>query len=90
MRAALESDRSSRNYAALLGLSVSRALALFQRFRASALCRAALLIHEQKEIHPPKTPARNDCFAQSFRFTPEQAANMEEAKRSGNCGPRAQ
>ncbi len=32
----------------------------------------------------PKTPARDDYFAQSFRFTPEQAAILkEEAKRLG-------
>jgi hypothetical protein len=33
----------------------------------------------------PKTPARDDYFAQSFRFTPEQAALLkEEAKRLGS------
>ena len=33
----------------------------------------------------PKTPARDDYFAQSFRFTPEQTATIkEEAKRSGS------
>jgi hypothetical protein len=33
----------------------------------------------------PKTPARDDYFAQSFRFTPEQAATIkEEAKRLGS------
>src|SRR5260370_33257771 len=33
----------------------------------------------------PKTPARDDYFAQSFRFTPEQAAVLkEEAKRLGS------
>ncbi len=33
----------------------------------------------------PKTPARHDYFAQSFRFTPEQAATIkEEAKRLGS------
>jgi len=33
----------------------------------------------------PKTPARDDYFAQSFRFTPEQAATIkEEAKRVGS------
>ncbi len=33
----------------------------------------------------PKTPARDDYFAQSFRFTPEQAAVLkEEAKRVGS------
>jgi hypothetical protein len=33
----------------------------------------------------PKTPARDDYFAQSFRFTPEQAAIIkEEAKRLGS------
>ena len=33
----------------------------------------------------PKTPARDDYFAQSFRFTPEQAAILkEEAKRLGS------
>jgi hypothetical protein len=32
----------------------------------------------------PKTPARDDYFAQSFRFTPEQTAVIkEEAKRCG-------
>ncbi len=33
----------------------------------------------------PKTPARDDYFAQSFRFTPEQASTIkEEAKRLGS------
>jgi hypothetical protein len=33
----------------------------------------------------PKTPARDDYFAQSFRFTPEQAAVLkEEAIRLGS------
>lgn len=33
----------------------------------------------------PKTPARDDYFAQSFRFTPEQTAVIkEEAKRLGS------
>ncbi len=33
----------------------------------------------------PKTPARDVYFAQSFRFTPEQAAIIkEEAKRCGS------
>jgi len=33
----------------------------------------------------PKTPARDDYFAQSFRFTPEQATILkEEAKRLGS------
>jgi hypothetical protein len=33
----------------------------------------------------PRTPARDDYFAQSFRFTPEQAATIkEEAKRLGS------
>jgi hypothetical protein len=33
----------------------------------------------------PKTPARDDYFAQSFRFSPEQAATIkEEAKRLGS------
>ena len=33
----------------------------------------------------PKTPARDDYFTQSFRFTPEQAATLkEEAKRLGS------
>jgi hypothetical protein len=33
----------------------------------------------------PKTPARDDYFAQSFRFTPEQAATIkEEARRLGS------
>jgi hypothetical protein len=33
----------------------------------------------------PKTPARDDYFAQSFRFTPEQAAILkDEAKRLGS------
>jgi len=33
----------------------------------------------------PKTPARDDYFTQSFRFTPEQAAFLkEEAKRLGS------
>ena len=33
----------------------------------------------------PKTPARHDYLAQSFRFTPEQAAVLkEEAKRLGS------
>jgi len=33
----------------------------------------------------PKTPARDDYFAQSFRFTPDQAAVLkEEAKRLGS------
>jgi hypothetical protein len=33
----------------------------------------------------PKTPARDDYFAQSFRFTPEQTATIkEEAKRLGS------
>ncbi len=33
----------------------------------------------------PKTPARDDYFTQSFRFTPEQAAILkEEAKRLGS------
>jgi len=33
----------------------------------------------------PKTPARDDYFAQSFRFTPEQAAVLkEEAVRLGS------
>ncbi len=33
----------------------------------------------------PKTPARTDYLAQSFRFTPEQAAVLkEEAKRLGS------
>src|SRR5712692_10110585 len=33
----------------------------------------------------PKTPARDDYFTQSFRFTPEQAATIkEEAKRLGS------
>ena len=33
----------------------------------------------------PKTPARDDYFAQSFRFTPEQAAILkEEAQRLGS------
>ena len=33
----------------------------------------------------PKTPARDDYFTQSFRFTPEQAATIkEEAKRCGS------
>ena len=33
----------------------------------------------------PKTPGRDDYFAQSFRFTPEQAATIkEEAKRLGS------
>ncbi len=33
----------------------------------------------------PKTPARDDYFTQSFRFTPEQAAIIkEEAKRCGS------
>ncbi len=33
----------------------------------------------------PKTPARDDYFAQSFRFTPEQAATIkEEAKPLGS------
>ena len=32
----------------------------------------------------PKTPARDDYFAQSFRFTPEQASTIkEEAQRLG-------
>jgi hypothetical protein len=33
----------------------------------------------------PKTPARDDYFTQSFRFTPEQAAVLkEEAMRLGS------
>ena len=33
----------------------------------------------------PRTPARDDYFAQSFRFTPEQTATIkEEAKRLGS------
>lgn len=33
----------------------------------------------------PKTPARDDYFTQSFRFTPEQTAILkEEAKRLGS------
>jgi len=33
----------------------------------------------------PRTPARDDYFAQSFRFTPEQAAVLkEEAVRLGS------
>ena len=33
----------------------------------------------------PKTPARDDYFTQSFRFTPEQTAVIkEEAKRCGS------
>jgi len=33
----------------------------------------------------PKTPARDDYFTQSFRFTPEQATTIkEEAKRCGS------
>jgi len=33
----------------------------------------------------PRTPARGDYFAQSFRFTPEQAATIKEgAKRLGS------
>ena len=33
----------------------------------------------------PKTPARDDYFAQSFRFTPDQTATIkEEAKRLGS------
>lgn len=33
----------------------------------------------------PKTPARTDYLAQSFRFTPEQAAVLkEQAKRLGS------
>lgn len=33
----------------------------------------------------PKTPARDDCFTQSFRFTPEQVAILkEEASRLGS------
>ena len=33
----------------------------------------------------PKTPARDDYFEQSFRFTPEQAVTIkEEAKRLGS------
>src|SRR5262252_1052241 len=33
----------------------------------------------------PKTPARDDYFTQSFRFTPEQAAILkEEARRLGS------
>ena len=33
----------------------------------------------------PKTPARDDYFTQSFRFTPEQAAVLkEEAQRFGS------
>src|SRR5215475_10484797 len=33
----------------------------------------------------PRTPARDDYFAQSFRFTPEQAVTIkEEAKRLGS------
>ena len=33
----------------------------------------------------PKTPARDDYFAQSFRFMPEQAATIKaEAKRLGS------
>ena len=33
----------------------------------------------------PKTPVRDDYFAQSFRFTPEQTATIkEEAKRLGS------
>jgi hypothetical protein len=33
----------------------------------------------------PKTPARDDYFTQSFRFTPEQAAVIkEQAKRLGS------
>jgi hypothetical protein len=33
----------------------------------------------------PKTPARDDYFTQSFRFTPEQTATIkEEAKRLGS------
>src|SRR5262249_60092707 len=33
----------------------------------------------------PKTPARDDYFTQSFRFTPEQTAVIkEEAKRLGS------
>jgi hypothetical protein len=33
----------------------------------------------------PKTPARHDYLAQSFRFTPDQAAVLkEEAKRLGS------
>ena|SRR5215510_4461079 len=33
----------------------------------------------------PKTPARDDYFTQSFRFTPEQAAFLkEESKRLGS------
>ena len=33
----------------------------------------------------PKTPARDDYFTQSFRFTPEQAVFLkEEAKRCGS------
>jgi len=33
----------------------------------------------------PKTPARDDYFTQSFRFTPEQAAFLkEEAKHCGS------
>ncbi len=33
----------------------------------------------------PKTPGRDDYFAQSFRFTPEQAAVLkEEARRLGS------
>ncbi len=33
----------------------------------------------------PKTPAKGDYFAQSFRFPPEQAATIkEEAKRLGS------
>src|ERR1700682_3767963 len=38
---------------------------------------------EQKPM--PKTAGRDDYFAQSFRFTPEQAATIkEEAKRLGS------
>jgi hypothetical protein len=33
----------------------------------------------------PKTPARDDYFTQSFRFTPEQSAVIkEQAKRLGS------
>src|SRR6266852_2817383 len=38
-----------------------------------------------RESPMPKTPARDDYFAQSFRFTPEPAATIkEEAKRLGS------
>ncbi len=30
----------------------------------------------------PKTPARDDYFTQSFRFTPEQAAIIKEEART--------